>query len=969
MKHKQLFVALGLIALLLAGTAYAQTTGALTGTVFEKEGGQPLPGVQVTITSPALQGTKTAYTDGTGLFKFREIPPGDYKVVSSLEGFGKVALEGIRVGLDRTADVRVRMSAAVTEFITVTGETPLVDVKSTTTGQNMTEEVLQALPLGRNFTAALRVVPSAQADGQGFSMNGATSGENSYIVDGVETTEVERGRQGKQINMEFVQEVEVKTGGYEAEFGRAAGGVVNVITKAGGNEFHGDLFAYYEDDSLSEDFDGKDADQDTAASYAGSFTRKDYGLAMGGYIMKDTLWFFAAYDIVKNEQDTLISDSLRQTFPELKSSYMFTTDRDLRSAKLTWNINENHNVVFSLFGDPTTDEGALGTVAGEESTFMAGRDRGGDDYTLKYLGILSPKLFLNLQGARHKEESIIKPQSEDILYLDRTGAYEIRSGGLGYVTESKFNRDQYKGDLNLFLDAAGSHDIKLGVDMEKLSADKLVRYTGGQLIWAFPCGTRPCVAGGPYDSAGHPIYFGHEIYVNKGTTVSTIAENYLPGGIGDKPETNNFSVFLQDSWDLGKSFTLKVGLRWEKQALANEDGREWIKLTDNYAPRLGFVWDPTNTGTQKLSGSYGRYFQNIPMDINIRFMGAEADAYVYNQSLTSLDPNGVRASRTRGTLSTLDGLEAAYGIVPVDPNLKGQSVDEFSLGYETQVDKWSFGGTLIYKKLNRVIEDGGAVITDADGNPAFVYVVGNPGEGTMMTAPNLAYTDAFSIPKPKREYKALQLTAQRKMSDNWGLFASYVYSKTQGNYDGTYQRSTGQIDPMINSAFDYYDFNVVWTPTCVMDGTCKTLDGYLSNDRRHQAKVDIYYTAQLGPGSLTASASPYYMSGRPKTKQGWSDIYRNNELSLSNRGGMGTMPAEYELDLGLGYQMPLGPVSFTARADVFNALNRQGITDTDMIWALTEDGNTSETPTNPNYGKPNAWQAPRFYRFSLKFSF
>lgn len=974
MKQKWFLLAIGLIALLGASAAFAQTTGSLVGIVTDADAGQPLPGVQVTISSPALQGTRTAFTDGSGNFRFREIPPGSYKVVASLSGFGSMAQEGIRVGLDRTVEVRLKMTAAVTEFVTVTGETPLVDVKSTTTGENFSEEVLEALPLGRNFTSALRVVPSAQADGTGYSMNGATGAENSYIVDGVETTEIERGRQGKQINMEFVQEIETKTGGYQAEYGRAAGGIVNVITKSGGNEFKGDLFAYYEDDSLTDDFDGEGADESTATERQAAFTRKDFGFALGGYILPDKLWFFAAYDVVQNETATLVSDQLRDALPELDSSYDLTTDRDLRSAKLTWNISSDHNVVFSLFGDPGESEGAVGVISGEESTFMSSRELGGDNYTLKYLGILTPSLFLNVQGSKHKESSVNNPMdSTTPTRIDRTGDFEVRTGGYGGYAQQEFERDQYKADVNFFLDFAGTHDFKIGIDYEDLAADKRVAYSGGNMLWVFNC-TGPDLSGCPEGE----LFYAHEFYVTKGST----SRNWtLQPYLEDSPETKNSSAFLQDSWSLS-NLTVNLGVRYEKQELLSGEGRSWIEV-ENWAPRVGFTWDPTGSGKSVVSGFYGRFFQNIPMDINIRFMGTESSAFFYNQSETDLNrdfdicnTSGTSCGGVRGSLPLLDLLERVYGIYPIDPDLKGQSVDEFNFGYETQVGaNWSFGVQGVYKTLNRVIEDGGAVIINAEGDPEFVYVVGNPGEGTMTQVPTLG-TDEDHVPygpwaisKPKRDYQALQLTARRRLSENWGLFASYVYSKLEGNYDGTYQRSTGQLDPMINSAFDYYEFGVKWDAECYKTGTCEELDGPLSNDRRHQVKVDLYYSGKMGPGNLTASFSPYYFSGRPKTIYGWSDAYRNGEFTLTNRGGNGRTPSEYEIDLGFGYEMPIGPFSVAARLDVFNVLNRQGTTDVDMLWSIDEAGNSSAEPTNPGFDKPNDWQDPRNYRFSLRFSF
>ena len=192
-------------------------------------------------------------TGSDGRYRFPSLPPGTYTVTATLAGFGRVQ-KSATVRLDRRRPCVMQLSLDDKEAVTVTGEAPLVDTTSTTAGTNYSAKVIEKLPLGRNYAddrplasrASRRTTARRRAASLALSIYGATSVENQFLIDGVNTTNVIKGFQGKDINSEFIQEVEVKTGGYQAEYGRNTGGVINVITKSGGNEFHGDVFGYYD---------------------------------------------------------------------------------------------------------------------------------------------------------------------------------------------------------------------------------------------------------------------------------------------------------------------------------------------------------------------------------------------------------------------------------------------------------------------------------------------------------------------------------------------------------------------------------------------------------------------------------------------------------------------------------------------------------------------------------------------------
>src|SRR5664279_4083885 len=285
-----------------ANVAYSQTVGDIEGTVTDSNG-SPLPGAAVEARSSSLQGVRTKVTDAAGRFRFPALPPGVYTIVASLSGFGKVEKSNIHVQLGATATIPITMSVSVKEEIVVTGEAPVVDTTKTAIGLNATLDQIQHLPMGRNFASVANNVAGTGTDVSGnVTVYGATGLENSYIIDGVNTTGMKIGTQAKTLNNEFVQEVEVRTGGYEAEYGRVLGGTINVITKSGGNDFKGDAFGYYDNDSLAAN------DSETTARHTvsqGAYfvpKRIDAGADLGGFFVKDRLWFFGAYDRVSQDQ-------------------------------------------------------------------------------------------------------------------------------------------------------------------------------------------------------------------------------------------------------------------------------------------------------------------------------------------------------------------------------------------------------------------------------------------------------------------------------------------------------------------------------------------------------------------------------------------------------------------------------------------------------------------------------------------
>src|SRR5438093_7424982 len=279
-RMSRLCFSLAVLSLLVCTSLFAQTTGNLTGKVTDTNGGA-LPGVTIEVKSPALQGTRSVSSDRDGTYRFALLPPGDYAVTFRLEGLAPEARKNVTVSLgkDTSLDMTMRPAAVSAEII-VSATAPVLDTTSTTLGTNLNTRAIETLPSGRNYASVVQVTPGVSSDANPLnaqqstiSVYGSSGAENSFFIDGVNTTNVEYGFQGKELNFEFISEVDVKTGGYEAEYGRSTGGIINVITKSGGNVYSGDVFSYYDSDALQSD---TKAVVSTAGTQTG-FTRKDYG--------------------------------------------------------------------------------------------------------------------------------------------------------------------------------------------------------------------------------------------------------------------------------------------------------------------------------------------------------------------------------------------------------------------------------------------------------------------------------------------------------------------------------------------------------------------------------------------------------------------------------------------------------------------------------------------------------------------
>lgn len=885
----------------LASPVFAQTTGQIIGGIVDTQGGV-IPGATMTATSQQLQGARTAVTDAVGQFRFPNLPPGTYVVKAELTGFQPVEQTDIRVGLDQTIKVNLKMQvASLSQTVLVQGVTPSIDTTTAAGSLAVGAEMFNQLAVRRDFYAISRLAPGTNEDRVGPATLGSTGAENAYIIEGLNMTGIERGEQAKTINFDFIQEINIRNEGLPSEYGRSTGGVIEAVTKSGGNAFHGSFFGYTAGGGLQAKDNTRAQRPQTTTQVVNVGHQWDAGFDVGGFLVKDKLWFFGAYNGT-NERDetTVIRTLVSPGSPAINGVVPVDITKQIFAGKLTYNAANNQTLVFSLNGDPTKRDGNLFAIAGPSSTWQGVRKTGDIDYIGRYDGVFGNSWLVKAIYGRHNESSTYEGAGTTLpLAIDATVVPNALSGGFGFYQNQTFSRDEIKADLTKYL---GSHTLKGGIDYENIdTANNSFQGGAGQRIYKF---VRSGVT-----------YYRHRYYVDDraaGYVRSDSSTWKIANPLTAKPQDKNNAMYVQDSWKVLSNLSIDGGVRWERQNLLDRDQKTVIDLKKNWAGRFGVAFDPWNDGRGKIVAHYGRFYENIPLDINIRAFGGEVQCFCYN---FSPNPGNITPDRTAPRASSLLG-----GSEPVDPNLKGQYIDEYLVGVEREVaPSLVVGARFNYRKLGRVIED---FLVPSLGD----YFIANPGEGTL--GQSLGFYDGESAPSPtaRRVNKAFMLTARKRFTNNWQVLTSYVWSQLEGNYDGTFQNSTGQLDPNINSAFDYGDFLI-------------NAEGRLTNDRHHQFKFDGSYQFSSGRANgLNVGLSTRWLSGVPLTAYGFSFAYNNYEYYLTPRGSQGEAPADYEADLHVGYPIRLGKtVAANLNVDVFNLFNRQAISQLDQRYMLNSD--------------------------------
>jgi hypothetical protein len=974
------------VLLVFAATAARaqQTTGTISGRVVDGQG-LAVPGVTVTVTGG--QGAKTAVTDADGRYNVPFLTPGAYALRAELQGFKAVDRGGLDVRLGQTVDVPVTLEVgAVTESVNVTATSPTLAATGTTIGASLDSATLAALPVGRRFSDTLYLAPGVSSSGSlgnaNPSISGASGLENQYVVDGVNITNggygalgsysIVFGSLGNGTPYDFMQEVQVKTGGYEAEFGQATGGVINVVTKSGSNEVRGSAFGYLQPSRFEPAWNRVTTINGTVNTIG---TRQSEGGAtMGGPLLKNHLFVFGAID-PQEERRMFVAPP---NFPLASLGEVDRVRHVLNYAvKGTWQVNAGHRFDASFFGDPAHgDNGPQRPDALLKSTtsgFSALNHYGGHNQTLHYDGVVSSNFLIDASISRSLNRIQEIPSVDTWAVTDRTVVPNAISGGIGfYEAGNQSTSWQYQAKATSIVPYAGNHQLSYGFDYERLAYNQINQRTG-------PTFTTP---------TGEQTATGAQIQILTDPNFGRIFRVTRANLNAARDTTQRYAAgFVEDNWQIGTRLTIRPGVRYEQETLSGTIVQNF-KLKNNWAPRIGATWDPTGTGIAKVFGSYGRYYARVPNDLAARALSSDAaiTADYFDSQLTRPIPNGVLAGPVGSQTGTHFTLLGA-GADNIDPNAKLSYYNEYIVGGEYDLrHNVIVGARYIHRDIGRVLEDVQpfpVVATDLGipGAATADYTLTNPGPAT----PVLGGLGA-SFEAPVHNYNAVEVTASKRLADNWSLQASYRWSRLTGTYEGFYRDDNGQSDPGITSLYDFPtndpSYTAIGVPQFGYKGDIRFLgdlgSGPLPLDRPHQVKL---YGSYLLPVGVTLGAGVNVSSGKPLTSFAANPVYQNGgEIPMTPRGAgfltsegfLTRTPFTTLVDAHASYTLKLGgrrDLLFVA--DVFNLFNRQTVTDYNN-WVESTFGSL-----NPDFGTAGASSVvagqqllpPRQVRLGLRFEF
>ncbi|MEW5877876.1 MAG: carboxypeptidase regulatory-like domain-containing protein [Acidobacteriota bacterium] len=722
------------VFVLLAAPALAQQQyGSIAGTVVDNQQ-QPLPGVTVTLSGPAMQGTRVAVTDAQGRFRFVPVPPGkDYTLKFELSGFNTLEQTGIIVNLGKETPIVAEMSLSqFAEAITVTAEKIVVDTSKSTVDTTVDWTLVDTLATNRNFQTMMQMAPGVKAGNNPY-VHGNSNDSNSYLIDGVETTDPRTNTWGTAINWDTIQEAQIQTAAFAAEYGRATGGIVNLVTKSGGNNLS--FTARWVQQDVDWSARGGIEKETGQKKPLTSSDEKRPSFTLGGPFVKDMLWFYFAYEKRDNHRSfgryATIQDAVSKTQTTGRTNYV----GHYFSGKLTYQINPSHNLVGFYNEDPITLDPLRGGWTGPNYNKSAEQQQyqGGNNASLQWYGVLSPNVFAEAKYQYHRQELNVTPLyggfGQTPYMYDLTAAYYY--GAAYYDYRSKRDRDGLNLAVSYYLDTAtGTHQFK----------------AGAELLWLKP------KVGRIYNPAG---------YYQTRNLGQTPYRRYLWFDQVRFNETKQDyqGIYVQDQWKVGKA-TFNIGVRAEATKLRQNTDDEVLKFdfSDMIAPRLGFAYDLNGDA---LRVSLGRFYTLASNYI--------ADYFnVIPTHQQRWDWNGTCAVDGRNVWEYPDScwrlrydVPTAAGGTTIDPNLDPAYQDEFVAGYEKLINpQFAASVNYVYRKVKKTID---------------WYDPEDDGKGIITNVPKTG--------KNWSEYQAIEAALRKRFGpDGFQFIAAYTYVFDQKNW-------------------------------------------------------------------------------------------------------------------------------------------------------------------------------------------
>ena len=954
---------LSFFVLTIGSSAFAEdgTSGTLNGKVLSSSGAS-ISGAAVSVSSTSTGVSRSGVTASDGSISMPLLAIGTYNVSISAGGYTTLD-DSVRIRLGNTSYNFVLSSGDMEEMVVTAGARQVKDFDSTTTGISVdVDELINTTPIARNITAIQLLAPGTQSGDSAFgnlaSIGGSSPAENVYIVNGLNTTNFRNFTGSSSVPFEFYEQVEVKTGGYQAEFGKATGGVVNAVTKSGSNDWEFGFNVSYTPDSLIED------KPDTYTN-RNNLDERDFmetNVWVSGPIIKDMLFFY----LLVNPEDDEYLDTVQT------QQYVYKKDETFFGGKLDFYAGDKIHLEYTYFNDDAQNvEDTYSYDASTGATSLVGPsfyNIGGENHIGKASFLITDNLTAAITYGSNEYNRTTSGAGDSIpaCYLHPSSPNNPGSGWLPCGDATNFSisvgddeREIIRYDVDYYL---GKHHIRLGFEEEELTANDSTINSGGVYYMYF-------------NSPSYASFTGNSVAGQPYARVRT----YESGGTF---ETNQEVLYLQDSWQVNDQLMVNAGIRRSSYDNKNSNGETFVKTEDQDAMRLGVTYDIDGDGNRKIFASYGEYYLPIAANTNIRMAGGET--YIHDFYEVTADQHG-SVSPVLG--AQVNSTVYGDGSVPdtrstTDNSLEPMYQEEIILGYAQTLESgmlegFDLGITFTTRDLASTIEDvaiDAAVLAYCDANGITVtdtgnscadewtgfhqYVLTNPGSDMNVYLPELGTTVDLSAadlnyPEVSREYKAIAIALDRPFDGDWGLKASYTWSSTKGNYEGTVKSDNGQDDAGITQDFDQPGLT---------DGSY----GYLPNHRRHLLKVfgtkAINDKLTFGMAFRAESPRKFGCIGTHPTDvfaSAYGDSSWYCEGKLTPRASAFESDTITTLDALLSYRFS---ERLIFRLDMFNVLDSQAVTD------MNEYGESGGAP-NPNYQLPVNFQAPRKVRLGMQFDF
>lgn len=1000
-----------------------ETTGGIEG-VVKDSAGAVVPNITITITTAAetASGTtttgtgagfkRTTTTNEEGFFRVLQVPPGTYNMVTTVgSGFGEARYENVTVSIGETTQLTITLNPGtnVTTVDVAASDTPPVDTTNNAIQTTIDAQKIELVPKGTGFTSLLKTVPGTRPESRsgGFSVDGASGGENVFVIDGQEVTNYRTGTLNETYNLptQLVQELQVKSSGFEASYGGATGGVVSVVTRGGSNDFHGEFGLQFEEPRLNgnprpllQRFNsGSGAGFLQTAEYFRPAKQGGYSMFptanLGGPIIKDRLWFFTSYSpqIFKTRVDTEYYTNLPAATRTYYATQRFSRKRtyEYQFARIDANVLNNLRLTGTFLYNPVIDEGSLpssgfsnlsspsyvftlnptlpttnfggtiGTIA--ETQFRPLQGGRQTSNVVTFSGIYTPTNNLVIDGRfsrgflNEKLGNYFVPQLTRIFSCTNNSNPPIpfscpTSGANSLTTKDISVRTTYEFSAAYIFNLGGRHELKGGYQ----------RYTIFNDV-----------------QSGNNAIGELRFFIGQAISQTQPGVTDTPGAIGSgsfrRQGTNgqgsNLSqgIFIQDKWQPTSRLTLNLGVRFEKEDLPSFNqfpSAVNFNWNDKIAPRLGFAYDITGDGRTKIFASYGWFFDRVKFALPRGLFGGDVFLEDYfevfpGETVFSFNINNVLNGYTGASTCPATGFIIAGARSRCQRNLRVNANEPGASIYSGfgAVDpnlrpfrqtEFTVGAE---RQLSRnfvfrvryTFKNVDEVVEDA----GFVNTGGS--EAYIIANPgrglHLESLQTFGyqkIPIPQRRYDGLEFTLDKRFSDNWYFSANYTFSRLFGNYTGL---ASSDEPHLVDGRLAPGVSRAFDLPFIGFTAEGNPDNGPLPTDRPHVFNIYGAYIFDWKGSKTNSTELSFFQtvtSGTPMT----TSIYGQSSVTpqiFYQRGDLGRSPTFSQTDINFTHRLKIGRDNRFTLAFDLNFLN---LWDQDTVLGVYPTMNTTT-------GRPN----------------